>query len=79
MATSFLPKLLACLNPSEKRMTSAICSLSGLDMATGRNSCFKLSGNFCLPPYPLPAGFIVMKIPELWSMFTWLRRLEIYS
>lgn len=49
-ATSFLPNSLPALNPSENRMTSAICSLSGLDMATGRNNCFKLSGNFCRPP-----------------------------
>ena len=49
-ATSFLPSILACLNPSAKRSTSAISSLSGLDMATGRNSCFRLSGSFCRPP-----------------------------
>ena len=36
MATSFLPIALASLNPSEKRITSAICSLSGFDMAINR-------------------------------------------
>jgi hypothetical protein len=34
-------------------------------MAIGLNNCFKLSGNFDLPPYPLPAGFNVTNIPEL--------------
>jgi len=70
MATNFRPRLRASLKPSEKRITSAISSLSGLDIATGRNSCFRLSGNFCRPPYPFPAGFIVMKIPEFGSTLT---------
>lgn len=70
IATSLRPRLRASLKPSEKRITSAISSLSGLDIATGRNSCFRLSGNFCLPPYPFPAGFIVIKIPEFGSTVT---------
>ena len=45
-------------------------SLSGLDIATGRNSCFKLSGSFCRPPYFFPAGFMVTKIPEFGSRGT---------
>ena len=49
-ATNFLPIGLASLKPSEKSITSAICSLSGRDMATGRNSCLRLSGSFCRPP-----------------------------
>ena len=67
MATNFLPKFFPSLNPSEKSNTSAMSSLLGLDMTTGRKSCFRLSGSFCLPPYPLPAGFSVMKMPEFRS------------
>ncbi len=50
MATIFLPILLALLKPSENNITSAMRSLSGRDMATGRNSCFRLSGSFWRPP-----------------------------
>ena len=70
IATSFRPRLFACLNPSENMMTSAMSSLSGLAIATGRNSCFRLSGSLDLPPYPFPAGFMVMNIPELASTST---------
>ncbi len=44
--TSFLPRLLASLKPSENMITSAMRSISGFVIATGRNSCFRLSGNF---------------------------------
>ena len=37
--------------------------MSGADIATGLNNCFKLSGKRDLPPYPLPAGFKVTNIP----------------
>ena len=50
IATNFLPRLFPSLKPSEKSKTSAINSLFGFDMTTGRNNCFKLSGNFCRPP-----------------------------
>lgn len=56
---------MAVLKPSENNRTSAISSLSGTDIAIGLKSCFKLSGSFDLPPYPLPAGFKVTKMPEL--------------
>jgi hypothetical protein len=39
-------------------------------MATERNNCVRLSGSLLLPPYPLPAGFIVTKIPLLKSTLT---------
>ena len=45
-ATNFLPRLFPSLNPSAKSRTSAINSLFGFDMTTGRNNCFRLSGNF---------------------------------
>ena len=48
-------------------MTSAIISLFGADIATARKSAFKLSGSFERPPYPLPAGFMVTKIPAFAS------------
>ena len=38
----------------------------GTVIATDRNSCFKLSGSLERPPYPLPAGFRVTKIPASW-------------
>ncbi len=47
---------------------------SHLDMATGLNSCLRLSGSFCLPPYPFPAGFMVTKMPESGSRSTRLSR-----
>ena len=59
-----------CLQHCSADSTSAISSLSGLVIATGLNNCFRLSGSFCLPPYPLPAGFIVTKIPVLGSRLT---------
>ena len=59
----FLERIGAVLNPYENKRTSAINSLSGTDIATGLNNCFKLSGNLERPPYPLPAGFNVTKIP----------------
>ena len=46
MATSLRPRLFPSLKPSENRMTSEMSSLSGLDIATGLNSCFRLSGSF---------------------------------
>lgn len=63
VAITFEARLFAFLNPSENNKTSAMSSLSGADIATGLKSCFRLSGNFDLPPYPLPAGFIVTKMP----------------
>ena len=68
VAMTFDAKLFAFLKPSENNNTSAMSSLSGTDIATGLNNCFRLSGNFDLPPYPFPAGFIVTKIPA--SLFT---------
>ena len=53
----------ACLKPSLKSIVSAISSRSGADIATGLKSCFRLSGNLLRPPYPLPAGLSVTKIP----------------
>ena len=54
MLTIFLARTLACLNPSLYSNTSAIISLSGTDIAIGLKRAFRLSGNFDLPPYPLP-------------------------
>ena len=66
MATSFLPICLASLNPSEKRMTSAISSLPGLDTATGQNSCLRLSGSFWRPPsLPPSLPFLSLPFPSL--------------
>lgn len=36
--TSFCPRFLASLNPSEYKLTSPIISLSGFDIATGLKS-----------------------------------------
>ena len=63
IATIFLAKILALVNPSENNKVSAINSLSGTDIATGLNNYLRLSGNLDLPPYPFPAGFKVTKIP----------------
>lgn len=43
--TIFFARLFACLNPSENNSVSAINSLSGALITTGRNSCFRLSGS----------------------------------
>ena len=45
-------------------------SLSGKVMATLLNKAFRLSGSLLRPPYPLPAGFMVTKIPALQSTST---------
>lgn len=62
---TFCASCLAYLKPYEYNNTSAISSLSGTDIATGLNNCFKLSGNLERPPYPFPAGFNVTNIPLL--------------
>lgn len=47
--------------------TSAMSSLSGRPMATGRKSALRLSGSLLRPPYFLPAGLRVTKIPAFKS------------
>jgi hypothetical protein len=49
-ATVLVASALACWKPSEYNITSAISSLSGLDMATARKSAVRLSGSLERPP-----------------------------
>ena len=48
-------------------LTSAMSSLSGLLMATGRKRALRLSGSLLRPPYFLPAGLRVTKMPAFKS------------
>ena len=79
IATNFRPRPFPSLNPSAKSKTSAMSSLFGDDIMTGLKSCFRLSGSFCLPPYPFPAGFSVMKIPELASRSIYKKNIKRHS
>lgn len=80
ICTNFRPISFAHLNPSHVRIISVMSSLSGFDITTGRNSCFKLSGSFCRPPYPLPAGFNVTNIPASASRETsWFRSFIVFE
>lgn len=59
MATIFLARDRDSKNPKEKSEISAIMAKSGIIMATGLNSTFKLSGSSERPAY---VGFMVMKM-----------------
>ena len=72
--TSLTANFFANLNPSLKSIVSAISSRSGADIEMGLKSCFKLSGNLLLPPYPFPAGFKVTKIPAFLLTLMFLPR-----